>query len=60
MKLACKTLDPSCVLCNGTDYCTHCTGNLVALGPTCQINCPDGTYNETGICTGKLFSCNFS
>ncbi len=56
IKIACKTLNDYCELCNSTVTCTHCSGVLVALGSTCIASCPYGTYDETGVCTCKFLN----
>ena len=56
-KIACTTLDASCVSCNSTVTCQACSGGLLALGGRCVGSCPDGTYSDgvQCICTENKF-----
>jgi len=53
LKIACTTLDTSCLTCNSSSTCTGCSGSLVALGAACTTSCITGTYDYGGICTCK-------
>lgn len=55
--LACKTLDNSCLSCNGTASCTQCSSPKYALGPKCVDICPVDTYVNSGVCTCKKDFC---
>ena len=52
--LGCSTLDSSCIDCLDSTTCTKCSGNLLAYGSNCLLECIVGTSPDNGICIGIM------
>jgi len=52
--IGCNTIPAPCATqCPSSKVCSACSGGKVAVGGACLSQCPDGSFNDDGVCTCK-------